>query len=393
MKRLTRAYLFPLGLGICLGLSLPALANNLSQTQQKIKEQQSKIEEQRRKRDAYQATLKTQEVEMGAVLDRMKTTQMSLSETRQTIKRIEQEIKQLEKQEQQQKEKLKAQLDSAYRSGIHPSVLERVVSENAKEADRMSAYYEYMNKERILAINELRKTQADLKKNRDELQGQQKGQQTQLAEQKKQESELKKVQSEREKTLRSMDKTLQTEESRLENLKNNERALRQQLEKATAEAQRQETQEIAQLEEKKSREENRKATEQEKQQVRAGSGLSRSEKYAMPVSGKVTTRFGGNWNGIIIQAPAGSPVRAIASGRVIMADWLQGYGQMVGIDHGNGDISLYGFNQSISVRKGSRVAAGQVIASVGNSGGQSQSGLYLGITRKGQAVNPLNYVK
>ncbi len=103
----------------------------------------------------------------------------------------------------------------------------------------------------------------------------------------------------------------------------------------------------------------------------------------MPVSGNIITSFGNNWHGVVIGASAGTSVRAMASGRVIMAQWLAGYGNMVAIDHGNGDISLYGYNQSISVSKGSRVQGGQVIAKVGNSGGQSRSALYFGVTRKG----------
>lgn len=381
---------------ISLGLvsAMPVIAEtNLSQTQQKIKQQESKIAEQRKKRDSLQSTLKNQEIEMGRVLDKLQRTEMSLSEIRKTIKNTEQEIQKLEKQEAEQKERLKAQLDSAYRSGIHPSVLERLLSEDAKEADRMSTYYKNMNQVRIDAIYELRKTQAELKARRDELRGQQKGQQVQLSDQKKQEKELKKVQNERETTLRTIDKDLAQDENRLDALRSNEKALRDQLAKAKQEAERQEKEAIAKLEAKTNKEQNRKATEQEKQQVRAGSGLAKSGKYMMPVSGKVVTPFGNGWNGIVIQAPQGSPVRAIAAGRVIIADWLQGYGQMVGIDHGNGDISLYGFNQSLSVRKGSRVQAGQVIASVGNSGGQSRAALYFGITQKGAAVNPLQLVR
>lgn len=364
----------------------------LSQIQQKIQQQKSKIEEQRQKRNALQSTLKNQEIEMGRVLDKLQQTQGSLSEIRQSIKKTEQEIKQLEKQEAEQKERLKEQLDSAYRSGINPSILERLLSENAKDADRMSAYYEHMNQIRIDAIQALRRTQEELKARRDELKSQQKGHQTQLNEQKKQEKDLKKVQSERESTLKSIDKMLVQDENRLDNLRNNENSLRQQVQKAAQESAQQDNQEVAKLDAQKNKDENRNATEQEKQQVRAGSGLAKS-KYTMPVSGKIITKFGANWSGIVIQANAGSPVKAIASGRVILADWLQGYGQMVGIDHGNGDISLYGFNQSISVKKGSRVQAGQTIASVGNSGGQSRPALYFGITRKGNPINPLTLVK
>lgn len=400
MKALRPLYLTLVLLGIA-SFSFPsAMATELSNIQQKIKQQQSKINEQRQKRNVLQSTLKTQEVEMGKVLDKLKETEMSLSETRQAIKRTEQEIQRLEKQEKEQKERLKEQLDSAYRSGIHPSVLERLMSESAKNADRMGAYYEHINQVRIDTINELRRTQEELKARRDELKGQQKGQQTQLTEQKKQEKDLKKVQNERETTLRSIDKTLEQDESRLESLKNNESALRNQLAKAAAESAQQEKQEIAKLEQKKNSEEKRKATEQEKQQVRAGSGLGTPNKqFNMPVAGKVVNSFGSRqmgevtWHGVVIAASAGSPVRAIAGGRVILADWLQGYGQVVVVDHGNGDMSLYGYNQSVSVRKGSRVSAGQQIASVGNSGGQNRSALYFEIRRKGNPKNPMGWVK
>ncbi|MDE3956713.1 murein hydrolase activator EnvC [Glaesserella parasuis] len=373
------------------------MAGDLSKIQQKSQALKHKIDEQKKKRDSLQSTLKNQEIEMGKVLNSLKQTEMTLSETRASIKRTEQEIKRLEKQEAVQKEKLKEQLDSAYRSGIHPSVLERLLSEEAKNADRMGAYYEHINQVRIDAIYELRRTQADLKARRDELKEQQKGQQTQLNKQKKQEKDLQKVKNERESTLRSIDKSLAQDQGHLENLKANEEALRNQLVQASNESEQQEKQDIAKLEQKKNTEERSSATESEKQQVRAGNGLS--GKYRMPVSGKIINRFGSTqmgeikWNGVVIQASAGTPVRAIAGGRVILATWLQGYGEVVVIEHGKGDMSLYGYNQSVNVRKGERVQAGQVIASVGNSGGQSRSALYFEIRRKGVAVNPLKWVQ
>lgn len=402
-----------------LGFSAQAVqANKLSDVQKEIKQKESKIAEQKRKRESLQSTLKSQEIEMGNVSNSLKKTEMTLGEIRQAIQRTEQEIKRLENQEIQQKEKLKQQLDSAYRSGIHPSVLERLLSETAKNADRMEAYYDHINQVRIDAIYELRRTQEELKARRDELRGQQKGQQTQLSEQKKQEKELQKVKNERERTILAIDKTLEKEQSRLEDLRANENALRNQISRAAQEAAQQdkqrekerEQQELAKLEQKKASEQKRKATEQEKQEVRervreevreevrAGNGLG-SGKYAMPVSGKVVNSYGSTqmgelrWNGIVIQAGAGTPVRAIAGGKVILAEWLQGYGQLVIIDHGGGDMSLYGYNQSLSVRKGARVSAGQTIAAVGNSGGQSRSALYFEIRRKGAAVNPMRWLK
>lgn len=391
---------FLLLLSVCsayVGISPASLANNnLSQIQQSITQQQAKINEQKKKRASLQSTLKDQEVQIGKVNVELKKIETNLNEIRQTIKRTEQDIKRLEKQEQEQKEKLKEQLDSAYRSGIQPSVLERLLSEEAKNADRMSAYYEHMNQVRIDVIHDLRRTQQELKQRRDELKGQQTGHQTQLSEQKKQERELKKIKNERESTLRSIDKTLEVDQSRLEVLKNNEAALRRQIAQAVKESEQQEKREIAQLEQKKNVEEKRQATEQEKQQVRAGSGLS--GKYAMPVRGRILNRFGSpqmgelKWDAIVIEAKSGTPVKAIAGGRVALAHWLEGYGQLVAIDHGKGDMSFYGYNQSIAVKKGSRVQAGQTIAYAGNTGGQNRSALYFAIRRKGVAVNPLNWV-
>lgn len=380
MKRIN-SYTWAAILGGAMSISVSfSFANNLNQIQQKIQQQASKINEQKQKRNELQSTLKTQEVEMGKVLDKLQQTQMSLSEVSRTIKATEAEITRLENQEKEQKERLKEQLDSAYRSGVNPSVLARLMSEETKNVERMTAYYEHMNNIRIDAIVDIRKTQADLKARNDELKGQQKDHQAQLSEQKKQERNLKKVQSQRESTLRSLNKTLEKEESRLENLRNNEIALREQLEKAQRESQQAQ---------------NREAKEQAKSSKNANKidTLITSGRYIMPVSGNIITKFGNNWHGVVIGAAAGTSVKAMASGRVIMVEWLAGYGNMVAIDHGNGDISLYGYNQSILVNKGSRVNTGQIIAKVGNTGGQSSSALYFGITRKGRPINPLNLVK
>lgn len=181
--------------------------------------------------------------------------------------------------------------------------------------------------------------------------------------------------------MRSIDATLEKDQSRLETLRNNEIALKRQLEKAQKEAEQAEKQE-----KERERLEAKTAGNMKKKSLKAG-------KYSMPVSGNIITQFGNNWHGVVIAAPSGTAVKAMASGRVIMAQWLAGYGQMIAIDHGNGDISLYGYNQSVLVSKGHRVEGGQIIAKVGNTGGQSRSALYFGVTRKGSPVNPLNLVK
>ncbi len=115
-----------------------------------------------------------------------------------------------------------------------------------------------------------------------------------------------------------------------------------------------------------------------------------------PVKGTLETKFGsrrisGQWDGVVIKAKEGSRVRVVSRGRVAYADWLRGYGLLMIIDHGDGFMTLYAFNQSLYKEVGDWVESGEMIATVGNSGGRSKSGLYFGIRQKGKPVNPTKW--
>ncbi len=123
-------------------------------------------------------------------------------------------------------------------------------------------------------------------------------------------------------------------------------------------------------------------------------------KLAWPVKGKLKRLFGRNkplsnlrWQGIILEAPGGSHVQAISHGRVAFADWLRGLGNLIIIDHGNSYLSLYGHNESLFKTAGEWVEAGDVISSIGSSGGQKKPGLYFEIRRKGKPQNPTGWCK
>ena len=79
---------------------------------------------------------------------------------------------------------------------------------------------------------------------------------------------------------------------------------------------------------------------------------------------------GVNWQGLVVAAEQGAPVRSIAAGRVIYADWLPGLGLLAIVDHGEGYLSLYGHNEQLCKAAGESVAAGEVIAAAGDSGGR-----------------------
>ena len=104
-------------------------------------------------------------------------------------------------------------------------------------------------------------------------------------------------------------------------------------------------------------------------------------------------RAGGlNWNGVVFAAPRGKEVRAVYHGRVVFADWLAGMGLLVIVDHGEGYMSLYGYNESTLKSAGDWVAPGDVIATVGDSGGQPQTGLYFELRQGTKPVNPRTWV-
>ena len=115
-----------------------------------------------------------------------------------------------------------------------------------------------------------------------------------------------------------------------------------------------------------------------------------------PLRGTLQGRFGrprpdtgGVWRGILISAKDGSPVKSVASGRVVFADWMRGFGNLIIVDHGNNYMSVYGYNQSLSRRVGDTVKSGQTIARAGSTGGQVEPALYFEIRRGSQPVDPL----
>ena len=118
-------------------------------------------------------------------------------------------------------------------------------------------------------------------------------------------------------------------------------------------------------------------------------------KLVLPVAGKISHKFGHRrnqgkmkWQGVFIDAPEGDPVYAVHYGRVVFSDWLRGFGLLMIISHGEGYMSLYGHNQVLYRETGEWVTAGDVIATVGDSGGQNQTGLYFEIRIDGKPNNP-----
>ena len=118
-----------------------------------------------------------------------------------------------------------------------------------------------------------------------------------------------------------------------------------------------------------------------------------------PVAGTLTHDFGQprvagqlKWNGVVLAVARGKEVRSVYHGRVEFADWLAGMGLLVIVNHGEGYMTLYGYNETILKNTGDWVAPGDVIATVGDSGGQAQPGLYFEIRKGTQPINPRQWI-
>lgn len=177
--------------------------------------------------------------------------------------------------------------------------------------------------------------------------------------------------------------------------------------RAERERKRQEA-ETARLQVEKAREQARRAEqaetarEQASRQTRAepaGGFKGLRKGLPHPVQGEVLGRFGaqrpegGLWRGIVLRSPEGTAVRAIEAGRVVYANWLSGFGNIMIVDHGAKFLSVYAYNQSLLKQVGDIVHGGDTIATVGATGGQVDPGLYFEIRHQGTPVNPLLWLR
>ncbi|MBX3650460.1 MAG: peptidoglycan DD-metalloendopeptidase family protein [Burkholderiales bacterium] len=121
---------------------------------------------------------------------------------------------------------------------------------------------------------------------------------------------------------------------------------------------------------------------------------------ALPVRGELGSRFGSpradggvTWKGLFIAARAGEDVRAVAGGRVVYADWLRGFGNLLIVDHGDSYMTLYANAEALLKQVGDMIRGGEPVATVGNSGGNAESGLYFEMRHEGRPFDPLQWVR
>ena len=140
------------------------------------------------------------------------------------------------------------------------------------------------------------------------------------------------------------------------------------------------------------------ANERTPEAVPSGNFARLKGSLRLPARGTVSNRFGttrqegSTWKGLFIRAATGGEVKAIAGGRVVFADWMRGFGNLLIVDHGDSYLTIYGNNDSLLKQVGDAVRGGDTVASIGNSGGNPESGLYFELRHLGQPLDPLKWV-
>ncbi|MCX8959161.1 murein hydrolase activator EnvC [Erwinia psidii] len=398
---------------LCAGLLLPVASqaaednkSELKSIQQNIAVKEKSVQLQKQQRTKLLNQLQSQEKIIAQASRQLHETQLTLSGLNKAIASLTASINALQDQQDRQQKLLAGQLDAAFRQGQHSGLQLILSGEESQRSERILAYFGYLNAARQKSIDELKKTRSDLsaqKATRVEKQAQQ---QSLLIQQQDQQQKLEGARVARKKTLTVLESSLEKDQAQLTEMRQNESRLQDKIAKAEREARARAEKEARDAQRIRDRESQAKSkgstykpTEGERSLMARTGGLGRPSGQALwPVHGRIEHRFGEQlqgelrWKGLVINAPEGTEVKAIADGRVLMADWLQGYGLVVVIEHGKGDMSLYGYNQSALVSVGSQVRAGQPVALVGTSGGRGTPSLYFEIRRQGQAVNPLPWL-
>jgi len=360
-------------------LASPALAGGAAETQAELEALRERIEDvraalarERRQQDRTENELERIERHIGDIATRLQRTQSKLQQAREKLARLEARRSELLRELDTHRDTLAEQLRAAYQLGRQPALRLVLRQSDPTRLARALGYYGYFNRARLdaierteLLVREVRAVEREAETTRRQLQAE-------LDKLEQQRDELQSARAERRKILQRLRASIADKGERLERMEADREELEHLLDRLSSV--------LADI----------PAAPLEERPFG-----SRTGKLQWPVDGELRQGFGTpraqgrmRSRGLVIAAESGSRVRAVYYGRVVFADWLSGFGQLIIIDHLDGYLSLYGYNQRLLRSTGDWVTPGEPVATVGESGGQARPGLYFEIRRNGQPVNP-----
>ena len=348
----------------------------LTQLKSKIDKLRKTIEVKENSRSSYNKQLRKIEKQIGAISNKIRKSSQSIKSRKRELSRLGKNKKRIQTDISTHNRQLSEQLHTAYTLGNQEQVKLLFSQQNADNFQRNLIYYEYFSNYRLKQIETSTKHFDRLINNENKIKLAKKGLEKVLNQQQKQKSSLSSDRSKRNKVVLNLEKQLKKQGKFLTKLEDDEINLTQLIDSLS--------QILVQV--------------KPVQSTKKFSTLK--GKLSWPVKGNVRKLYGRlkppsslRWQGVVIHANRGNNVRAISHGRVAFSDWLRGMGNLIIIDHGDGYLSLYGHNESLFKATGEWVEAGDIIGSIGNSGGQSKNGVYFEIRKKSKPQNPTRWCK
>ncbi|WP_164133491.1 murein hydrolase activator EnvC family protein [Stenotrophomonas maltophilia] len=408
-----------LGLALALALPLPSGAQTTRETERKLQKLRTELKgvaQERRQIEGQRGQASQQLREADEKVARtgraLAQTEAALREQGRALAEAEQRRSTLQGNLAQQHRELAGLLRAAYQLGNHAPLKLLLSQDTVADANRALAYHRYLQRERAQRITtltadlkELEALQAQIAERKQKLQGAQQDQKQQAA-------ALEADRRDRARTVASLDERFKDQREKEQALGQDAKALETLLANlraaaARAEAERRAAARRAAAEKAAAERAARQAAAQGRPPppptkvppAVASAPAPKVGGLGWPLSGNLLARYGGKLpdgrtsSGVLIGAPAGSTVTAVADGTVVFSDWMTGYGMILIVDHGNGYMSLYAHNDTLLKDAGARVSRGDAVAKVGNSGGQGVTALYFELRRGGQPVNPDSWLQ
>ncbi len=364
-------------------------SNELNKVESDISEVKQDMQRLSQQKDNLLNLLADIEKHYGEIAALLKTLQIQIEQKRHSLDNIRQDMQVYQKEIDKLSKELAGQIRAAYAMGQKEKLKLLLNQQDPTLSSRMMVYFNYFNKERLKKLTEIEAAVQRL----DQLDKQKKTE-TELLEQdleqkKSEQAALDEARKQRNELLVQIGNDFSSSEQQLTQLQESQNRLKS-LMASLPITEEELAVDAEQAKELSSPIENSSELKSDFSTLKG--------KLPWPVRGRLSQKFGsprseGTWDGVLIDASEGMEIKAVTRGKVVYAEWLRGYGLLTIIDHGQGYMSLYAFNQSLYKRIGDTVEAGDVIASVGQSGGRSQAGLYFGIRKKGVPIDPLEWCR
>ncbi len=378
----------------------PANSRDAEQRLQKVRSELKAVASERRQLEGARGDasrkLREADEQVGGVQRALRQTQATLQRDTSTLAQLQAERAKHAGDLDAKKAELARLLRAAQLAGGDAPLKAMLAQDRVAEAERALTYQGYLQRGRVQRIREL---SAELQRI-DALEREIGQRQAALASDRKQQAtqlaQLEAARKQRAGTLAGIDKQYQDKASREKALGRDAKALQNllaQLRAAAARAAREAARAKAEAA-KRTATGGKSRSAPPKRSAVASAPPLRVGGLGWPVSGSLLASYGGalpdgrRSDGVLIAAPAGTVVKAVADGTVVFADWMTGYGNILIIDHGNGYMSLYAHNDGLLRDAGDAVKRGDAVASVGTSGGQDRPALYFELRRNGSPVNP-----